>query len=109
MTIHQVTELGQSIWYDNLRRSMLKTGELAQMIERDGLRGMTSNPSIFEKAIGASSDYDEAIADLADSTLDDLSLFETLAVEDIRGACDAFRALYDGTEGKDGFVSLEVS
>jgi transaldolase len=109
--IQEAAKLGQSIWYDNLRRSMLKTGELAKLIEQDGLRGMTSNPSIFEKAIGSSHDYDDAVAELAakDSSLDDLGLFEHLAVEDIQGACDAFRKLYDATGGKDGFVSLEVS
>lgn len=109
--IRQLSALGQSIWYDNLHRAMFASGELTRMIERDGLRGMTSNPSIFEKAIGASHDYDAAVTKLANDqpTLDDVGLFELLAVEDIRGACDAFRGLYEQTEARDGFVSLEVS
>lgn len=109
--IQHVSRLGQSIWYDNLRRSMLTTGELAQMIERDGLRGMTSNPSIFEKAIGSSHDYDDAVEKLANAhpALHDIDLFESLAIDDIQGACDAFRALHEETECRDGFVSLEVS
>ena len=74
-TLHQVAQLGQSIWYDNLRRSMLTSGSLAHLIEHDGLRGMTSNPSIFDKAIGSGTDYDAAIAAL-DPKLDDISAFE---------------------------------
>ena len=106
--IHQVAQLGQSVWLDNLRRSMLTSGELGRMIETDGLRGMTSNPTIFEKAIGSGSDYDEALRKLP-KNLDDIAAFEHVAVADIQGACDLFRKLYDGTGGRDGFVSLEVN
>jgi transaldolase len=101
-------ELGQSIWLDYLRRGMLRSGELAGLIAA-GLRGMTSNPTIFEQAIGGSTDYDEALAKMAGSSRSDAEIFELLAVEDVRGAADHFRPVYDRTDGADGFVSLEVS
>ena len=101
-------ELGQSVWLDYLRRGMLRSGELQSLID-DGLRGMTSNPTIFEHAIGGSSDYDDDLRALATSRLSDLEIFERLAVEDVRRAADLFRPVYDATEGRDGFVSLEVS
>jgi transaldolase/glucose-6-phosphate isomerase len=101
-------ELGQSVWLDYLRRGMLRSGELQSLIE-DGLRGMTSNPTIFEHAIGGSSDYDATLKALATSPKSDLEIFEQLAVEDVRQAADLFRPVYDATEGRDGFVSLEVS
>jgi glucose-6-phosphate isomerase len=109
--VRAVAALGQSTWYDNLRRDMLTSGELAQMIERDGLLGMTSNPTIFEKAISGSADYDTAIAELASRHpgLDDVGIYERLAVADIQGACDAFTRVYLRSAGGDGFVSLEVS
>jgi transaldolase/glucose-6-phosphate isomerase len=99
---------GQSIWLDNIRRSMFKSGELHRLIDA-GLRGMTSNPTIFEKAIGSGNDYDEQLATLVGKDQDPNHLFEALAIDDIRHACDEFRPLYDGTKGYDGFVSLEVS
>jgi len=101
-------ELGQSVWLDYLRRGMLRSGELARLIAA-GLRGMTSNPTIFEQAIGASTDYDDALAKVAGSDRSDAEIFEALAVEDVRGATDLFRPVYDRTDGADGFVSLEVS
>ena len=101
-------ELGQSVWLDYLRRGMLRSGELQSLID-DGLRGMTSNPTIFEHAIGGSSDYDATLKALATSPKSDLEIFEQLAVEDVRQAADLFRPVYDATEGRDGFVSLEVS
>jgi transaldolase/glucose-6-phosphate isomerase len=101
-------ELGQSVWLDYLRRGMLRSGELRSLID-DGLRGMTSNPTIFEHAIGGSSDYDDTLRTLATSRKSDLEIFEQLAVEDVRQAADLFRPVYDATEGRDGFVSLEVS
>jgi transaldolase len=101
-------ELGQSIWLDYLRRGMLRSGELAQLIA-DGLRGMTSNPTIFEQAIGGSADYDDALAVMAGSSRSDAEIFEALAVEDVRGAADLFRPVYDRWNGGDGFVSIEVS
>jgi transaldolase len=101
-------ELGQSIWLDYLRRGMLRSGELAGLIAA-GLRGMTSNPTIFEQAIGKSTDYDDALAQVAGSELSDAEIFEALSVDDVRGAADLFRSVYDRTNGADGFVSLEVS
>jgi len=101
-------ELGQSVWLDYLRRGMLRSGELQSLID-DGLRGMTSNPTIFEHAIGGSSDYDATLKTIASSRKSDLEVFEQLAIEDVRQAADLFRPVYDATEGRDGFVSLEVS
>ncbi len=99
---------GQSIWLDNIRRSMFASGELADLIAR-GLRGMTSNPTIFEKAIGSGNDYDEQLRTLIAEEVDPTRIFELLAIADIRQACDLFRPLYDESNGSDGFVSLEVS
>ncbi len=101
-------ELGQSVWLDYLRRGMLGSGELQSLID-DGLRGMTSNPTIFEHAIGGSSDYDDELRTLAASQRSDLEVFEQLAVADVRHAADLFRPVYDASGGGDGFVSLEVS
>ncbi len=101
-------ELGQSVWLDYLRRGMLRSGELAGLIA-SGLRGMTSNPSIFEQAIGGSTDYDDALARVAGSNRSDADVFESIAVEDVRDAADLFRPVYDHSNGADGFVSIEVS
>ncbi|GAC1302435.1 MAG: bifunctional transaldolase/phosoglucose isomerase [Vulcanimicrobiaceae bacterium] len=103
-----LNDVGQSIWLDNIRRSMFASGELRRLIDA-GLRGMTSNPTIFEKAIGSGNDYDEQLARLVASRDDTGALFEALAIDDIRHACDAFRPLFESTNGGDGFVSLEVS
>jgi transaldolase len=108
---NQLRELaadGQSIWLDNIRRSMFASGELQGLIDQ-GLRGMTSNPTIFEKAIGAGSDYDAQLQSLVGTESDPTKLFEALAIQDIRAACDAFRPVYDATAKLDGYVSLEVS
>jgi transaldolase/glucose-6-phosphate isomerase len=108
--IHQALALGQSIWYDNIRRSLLTSGELERMVAVDGLRGMTSNPSIFAKAIAGSSDYAEAIAELRQSgPMDAKSAYESLAIADIRAAADVLRSVYDESGGADGYVSMEVS
>ena len=101
-------DVGQSVWLDNLSRGMIRSGELQALIH-DGLRGMTSNPTIFEQAIGGSTDYDEAIEQFASSRRTDREVFEVLAVEDVQEAADLFRPVYDSTDGADGFVSLEVS
>ena len=106
--MQRLTELGQSIWLDNIRRSMFASGELKALIDQ-GLRGMTSNPTIFEKAIGQGDDYDPQLRSLIGKVSAPGDLFEALAVQDIRSACDAFRGLYDSTRGADGYVSLEVS
>ncbi len=99
----------QSIWLDFIRRGMLRSGELAQMIERDRVCGITSNPAIFEKAIAGSHDYDDDMRTLARQGKDKQEIYETLAIEDVRQAADLFRPVYDRTDGRDGFVSLEVS
>jgi transaldolase len=106
--MQQLTEFGQSIWLDNIRRSMFASGELAGLIDK-GLRGMTSNPTIFEKAIGHGDEYDDQLASLIGKVSDPTNLFEALAIADIRSACDAFSSLYTSTHGLDGYVSLEVS
>src|SRR5688572_19729910 len=100
-------DLGQSVWLDYLQRGMTRSGELAGMIAR-GLRGMTSNPTIFEKAIAGSADYDAALAHAAPGETN-RQVFEKLAVKDVQEAADLFRSVYDGTDGGDGFVSIEVS
>lgn len=100
---------GQSFWYDNMRRKFLLDGALAALIAEDGLRGVTSNPTIFEKAIGGSDDYDAQIAKATAEGMDLNSLYESLVIADIQMACDLFADLYAATQGRDGFVSLEVS
>lgn len=100
---------GQSFWYDNIRRRFLEDGTLQALIEEDGLRGMTSNPSIFEKAIGQSDDYDAQIRELAAGGAGAGAIYEALALADIQAACDLFADLYRESGGGDGFVSLEVS
>jgi len=106
----QLSPLGQSVWLDLIRRNMLtKGGEMQKLIENDGVRGVTSNPAIFEKAINGSPDYDEEIRSLGKQGKDAVGIYETLAIADVGAAADFFRALYDSTKGADGYVSIEVS
>ncbi len=106
--LRDLHRFGVSVWYDYVSRSLISSGELKRLIEEDGVRGVTSNPTIFEKAIGGSSDYDDAIrAGKPGAT--PTELFETLAIADIQAACDLFRPLHEETKAGDGFVSLEVS
>lgn len=107
--IQELTALGQSIWYDNIQRELLENGELAAMIERGDIRGVTSNPSIFQNAIANSNDYDDALKPLLADGWDAEKIFWELAVKDIQDACDIFAPLYKESEGSDGYVSLEVS
>jgi transaldolase len=100
---------GQSVWLDFIHREMLRSGELKKMIENDAVRGVTSNPTIFEQAIAGSGAYDEAIAQLKAAGKDAQAIYEALAVEDVRDACDLFAPIYEMSSGTDGFVSLEVS
>ncbi|MEX2143300.1 MAG: transaldolase [Anaerolineales bacterium] len=100
--------LGQSLWYDNIERHLLNNGDLAAMIQRGDIYGVTSNPTIFNNAIANSKDYDEQIAQLAREGLDTSEIFDALTVADIQAACDLFRPLYDSTRGGDGYVSIEV-
>ena len=107
--IQQLTSLGQSIWYDNIQRKLLENGELAAMITRGDIRGVTSNPSIFQNAIAKSNDYDAALIPMAQAGKDAETIFWELAIKDIQDACDIFAPLYKESEGLDGYVSLEVS
>ena len=107
--IHDLHAFGQSIWYDNIERRLLNNGELAAMIERGDIRGVTSNPSIFNNAIANSTDYDDALVPLAKQGFTKEEIYEHLAVADIQAACDLFLPLYDESNGGDGYVSLEVS
>jgi transaldolase len=102
---------GQSIWLDYIRRNMIRTGELKRLVEEDGIRGVTSNPTIFEKAIAGSTDYDDALRALlaTDPKTEVRTLYERLAVEDIQLAADVLRPVFDETGGADGYVSFEVS
>ncbi len=102
-------QLGQSLWYDYITRDLMASGELSQLIMKDGLRGMTSNPTIFEKAIAGSRLYDDDIRRLSEQGRTAGQIFEALSVADVQGACDAFLPLYGHSNRADGFVSLEVS
>ena len=102
-------EQGQSAWQDDISRDMLNEGSIRTAIEETGIRGLTSNPTIFEKAIAAGSAYDEEMGGLLERDLDAHAIFETVAVRDIQGAADLFRPIYESSEGGDGFVSIEVS
>jgi len=108
--LKQLARLGQSIWLDYIRRSLMTSGQLRKLIEEDGLAGMTSNPSIFEKAIAGGEEYADFIAELRqDGALDAKAIYERLAIRDIQDAADALRPVYLATNGHDGYVSLEVS
>ena len=104
-----LTSAGTSVWLDQIRRSMIDSGELQRMVDEDSLRGVTSNPAIFEKAILGSPDYDEELESLAREGLSAREVYRKLAVKDVQLACDVLRPVYDETGGKDGYVSLEVA
>jgi transaldolase len=107
----QLGHYGQSIWLDYISRQIIRSGELKRMVEEDGLTGVTTNPSLFEKAIDGSHDYDQAFERLlvTDTNIDAQTLYERLSVEDVQMAADVLRPVYDHTRGRDGFVSMEVS
>jgi len=108
--LKQLLKFGQSVWLDYIRRDLIGTGELKRLIEEDGLRGMTSNPSIFEKAIADSKYYSEGLKALQSrSDLDANGRYEILAIRDIQDAADVLRPVYQATKRRDGYVSLEVS
>ncbi len=107
--LKKLQDFGQSVYMDEIRRSMMTDGYLQTLIERDGLRGVTSNPAIFQKAIADSDDYDEAIQTAHGKGTSVDRMFEDIVIEDIQNAADLFRPLYDTSDGKYGFVSLEVS
>jgi transaldolase len=107
--LKRLAAIGQSVWYDYIRRDLYTGPTLKRLIEEDGLSGMTSNPTIFQKAIADSSLYDEEVRRQSRATRDAAQIFEALAVADVRGASDAFRPVYDAKGGNDGFVSIEVA
>jgi transaldolase len=106
--LHQVSELGQSVWIDFLSRQLLQSGELERMMEDDAVVGVTSNPTIFQKAISAGDDYDEQLREVLAEEDDPKEVFLRLAVRDVQDACDVLRQVWDGGGGKDGYVSIEV-
>ena len=106
--LFELYEAGTSVWLDYIRRSLMTSGELQRMIEEDAVVGMTSNPTIFEKAIGGSSDYDDALRDLVHAGIPDEEIMLNLIVEDIKLAADVLKPVYEQTKHKDGYVSIEV-
>src|SRR5438270_8476122 len=104
-----LTDAGVSIWLDQIRRSLVEGGELQRMVDEESLRGVTSNPSIFEKAVLGSTDYDDDLVSLAREQLDAKGIYERLAVHDLRGAADVLAGVHRASNGRDGFVSWEVS
>ena len=103
-----LTEAGTAVWLDQIRRSLIESGELQRLVEECSLRGVTSNPAIFEKAILGSDDYDEDIERLAEEGKSADEIYLDLAIKDIQMACDVLRPVWDELDGADGFVSLEV-
>src|SRR6185437_9271232 len=106
--LQQLLDLGQSVWYDYIRRDLYTGPELRRLVEQDVLRGMTSNPTIFEKAIAETNLYDEDIRRKGSAGAAPPQVFEALAVADVQAAADVFRPVYDQSGGNDGFVSIEV-
>jgi transaldolase len=106
--IEQLAEFGQSIWLDYISRSLIETGKLEEMVDM-GLRGMTSNPSIFNKAVSSSDDYDKAIRKAYSSNKSIFEIYDDLTVKDIQDAADRFKEVYEQTDGLDGYVSLEIN
>src|SRR3954447_13476925 len=106
--LHQLSELGQSVWIDSLSREMIESGELERLIEEDAVVGVTSNPSIFQKALDSGDSYDEQMREVMDRETDDKEVFFELAITDVQNACDILRPTWDEGHGRDGWVSLEV-
>ncbi len=107
--LKQLRTVGQSPWYDYIQRSLITSGELQAMIDQDGLMGVTSNPSIFQKAIAGSTDYDEELQRVAAQVTSVKQIYEALAIRDIQDAADVMSSVYESSKGRDGYVSLEVS
>src|SRR5438094_2453013 len=105
----QLKELGQSVWYDNIDRTQLTNGQFQRLLDEDGVVGVTANPTIFDKSIGSGHAYDEQINQLIKEGKSTNEIYEALVIQDIRTVSDLLRPIYDRTEGKDGYVSLEVS
>jgi transaldolase len=106
--LREIEALGQAVWIDNLNRQLLDGGTLRQLVEEDGISGVTSNPTIFEKGMGDSDRYDDAFREIAAETSDPQEIFERLALRDVRDACDLLRPTFDETGGADGYVSFEL-
>jgi transaldolase len=106
--LHQLAELGQSVWIDSLSRGWLKTGSLAKWMDEDALTGVTSNPTIFQKAMAEGEWYDDQLREVLQEEDDLKEIFLRLAITDIEEACDLFRTVWDGGKGKDGYISMEV-
>jgi transaldolase len=106
--LREIQAEGQAVWLDNISRALIDDGELERLIREDGVSGVTSNPSIFEKAFGGSDRYDDAIRELAENGNDARDIFFELGFRDIRDGCDLLRETFDATEGKDGYVSFEL-
>jgi transaldolase len=105
----QLHECGQSYWLDNLTRQMIRTGELHRRVTEEGLRGITSNPATFHKAIASNAEYDDQIRHLIRQVKTVREICEELIITDVRNACDILRPVHEASDGIDGFVSLEVS
>ncbi len=108
-SLQQLLDFGQSVWYDNIARGLIKDGSIQKLIDESFVRGVTSNPTIFEKAISAGNDYDDQIKELVSGGHKAEAMFTSLAIQDIQQTCDLFRKIYDESEGVDGYVSMEVS
>jgi len=106
--LHELAARGQSIWYDTLSRDLVQTGELKRMMDEDAVTGVTSNPTIFQKALSSGNAYDADLKKLLAETDDPEQIFFSLALQDIRDACDVLRPAFDASDGVDGFVSMEV-
>jgi transaldolase len=106
--LHELAERGQSVWFDTLSRDLVKTGELKRMMDEDAVTGVTSNPTIFQKALSSGDAYDEDMKRCLERTDDPTEIFFSLALQDIRDACDVLKPAYDASNGVDGYVSMEV-
>src|SRR5881398_31851 len=106
--LHELTDRGQAVWFDTLSRDLVKTGELEKMMDEDAVTGVTSNPTIFQKALSSGNAYDEDLKKLLGETDDPSTIFFSLALQDIRDACDTLMPAYESSNGVDGYVSMEV-
>src|SRR5437588_1197971 len=107
--LRELEACGQSVWTDVISRQIQRSGTLARYIDEDGITGVTANPTIFEKAIAGSHDYDDTIRELASKGYGPDQIYEALAIEDVGAAADLLRPVYDSTQAHDGYVSIEVS
>src|SRR5258708_16722874 len=105
----QLKEQGQSVWYDNIDRSQLASGQFQRLLNEDGISGVTANPTIFEKSISSGHAYDEQMNELIKAGKSTNEIYEALVIRDIQTVADKLRPIYDGTRGQDGYLSLEVS